>query len=134
MIFQLAEVNPAVPVKQERQTKSSLTNTKSDQYCSPLSGRVAEQDDYQQLPQSKTQIHRKKKKEKTKKTQIHKLPHRDRSPAEKHADTHKHKHTVRAVTEYSCQAITKAVTVHFSIELSTIHRKFPSGSFHFTAH
>lgn len=46
MIFQLAEVNPAVPVKQERQTKSSLTNTKSDQYCSPLSGRVAEQDDY----------------------------------------------------------------------------------------
>lgn len=98
MIFQLAEVNPAVPVKQERQTKSSLTNTKSDQYCSPLSGRVAEQDDYQQLPQSKTKYTGKRK---NKKTQIHKLPHRDRSPAEKHADTHKHKHTVRAVTEYS---------------------------------
>lgn len=98
MIFQLAEVNPAVPVKQERQTKSSLTNTKSDQYCSPLCGRVAEQDDYQQLPQSKTKYTGKKKK---KLPQIHKLPHRDRSPAEKHADTHKHKHTERAVTEYS---------------------------------
>lgn len=61
MIFQL-EVNPAVPVKQERQTKSSLTNTKSDQYCSPLSGRVAEQDDYQQLPQSKTKYTGEKKK------------------------------------------------------------------------
>lgn len=61
MIFQLAEVNPAVPVKQERQTKSSLTNTKSDQYCSPLSGRVAEQDDYQQLPQSKTKYTGKRK-------------------------------------------------------------------------
>lgn len=90
MIFQLAEVNPAVPVKQERQTKSSLTNTKSDQYCSPLSGRVAEQDDYQQLPQSKTKYTGKKKK----KTQIHKLPHRDRSPAEKHADTHKQTNTL----------------------------------------
>lgn len=61
MIFQLAEVNPAMPVKQERQTKSSLINTKSDQYCSPLSGRMAEQDDYQQLPQSKTKYTRKKK-------------------------------------------------------------------------
>lgn len=64
MIFQLAEVNPAVPVKQERQTKSSLTNTKSDQYCSPLSGRVAEQDDYQQLPQSKTKYTGKRKNKK----------------------------------------------------------------------
>lgn len=98
MIFQLAEVNPAVPVKQERQTKSSLTNTKSDQYCSPLSGRVAEQDDYQQLPQSKTKYTGKKNPKKKQNPQIHKLPHRDRSPAEKHADTHKHKHTV---TEYS---------------------------------
>lgn len=40
-----------VLVKWERQTKSSLTNITSDQYCRPFVWEGVWADDYQQLPQ-----------------------------------------------------------------------------------
>lgn len=107
-------------VKWERQTKSSLTNITSDQYCRPS---VWEAGWARRLPTAasvQNKMHRSKKTP----PQIHILPRRHRSPAEKH--THKYKHTERAVTGNPRHPVRRSLSQ--SQFISALGWLFPTGA------